>query len=113
MYHDIDPVTGGAMLLKMAEYPITNAMRRLSMDDKMNMEILFMKLANRKQIRLNENKGETQLGIGILNDYFRGEVLYEQQLYDMSDEAEDFGEYYAFTIGFRIEGGKLIISKKR
>jgi hypothetical protein len=53
MYHDIDPITGGATLLKMAEYIITNECRRMSMADKMRMEELYMLLANRKKITLD------------------------------------------------------------
>ena len=111
MYHDIDPITGGATLLKMAEFPITNEIRRMSQDDKMNMEIVLMELGSRKLISFEEGDIDAQLGIKALNDFFSGKVFYEQQKYDMS--AKDFGDYYAFKIELRIHDGKLQIAKKK
>jgi hypothetical protein len=111
MYHDIDPVTGGATLLKMAEFPITNEMRRLSQKDRMNMEILLMKLANRKAITIDESNIENRIAITALNDFFAGNVFYEQQKYDLS--ASDFGTYYAFTVQVEIKNGKLVINKTK
>lgn len=111
MYHDIDPITGGATLLKMAEFPITNEIRRMSQDDKMNMEIVLMELGSRKLISFEEGDIDAQLGIKALNDFFSGKVFYEQQKYDMN--AKDFGDYYAFKIELRIHDGKLQIAKKK
>lgn len=111
MYHDIDPVTGGATLLKMAEFPITNEMRRLSQKDRMNMEILLMKLANRKAITIDESNIENRIAITALNDFFAGNIFYEQQKYNLKDP--DFGTYYAFTIQVEIKNGKLVITKSK
>jgi ABC-type uncharacterized transport system ATPase subunit len=111
MYHDIDPVTGGATLLKMAEFPITNEMRRLSQKDRMNMELLLMKLANRKVITIDESNIENRIAINALNDFFAGNVFYEQQKYNLNDS--DFGTYYAFTVQVRIENGKLVVTKNK
>jgi hypothetical protein len=111
MYHDIDPITGGATLLKMAEFPITNEIRRMSQDDKMNMEIVLMELGSRKLISFKEGDIKAQNRIKALNDFFSGKVFYEQQKYNMS--AKDFGDYYAFKIELRIHDGKLQIAKKR
>lgn len=112
MYHDIDPVTGGASLLKMAEFPITNEMRRLSQKGAMNMENLLMKLGNRKKIELKSKDIDTLAVIENLNSFFSGQTFYERQNYNMS--ADDFGDYYAFNIQVAIsDGGKLIITKQK
>ena len=112
MYHDIDPITGGATLLKMAEFPITNEMRRLSMSDKMQMELILMKLANRKLIKLDMSDGDIRLGLSTLNDFFENTVMFEKQEYNMNEL--DFGTYYAFTIQLDVTSdGKLQIIKKK
>ena len=111
MYHDIDPITGGATLLKMAEFIITNEMRRLSQNDKMNMEMLIMKLANRVNIKL-EPSMRVKNAIEALNSFFEGNVFFEQQKYDLS--ADDFGKYYAFSIQVSIkDDGQLIFTKQK
>ena len=82
MYHDIDPITGGATLLKMAEFVITNEMRRLSQKDKMNMDMLLMKLANRKRIEFQSDRfDEIDVAIRNLNSFFSTQTFYEQQKY--------------------------------
>jgi hypothetical protein len=112
MYHDIDPVTGGASLLKMAEFPITNEMRRLSQKDRMNMENLLMKLASRKKIAGLTSKKDIFTSIENLNSFFSGQTFYEQQKYDLS--ADDFGDYYAFNIQVAVsDDGKLMITKEK
>ena len=112
MYHDIDPVTGGASLLKMAEFPITNEMRRLSQDDAMNMENLLMKLASRKKIVGLTSKKDIFTSIENLNSFFSGQTFYEQQKYNLS--ADDFGDYYAFNIQVAVsDDGKLMITKEK
>lgn len=111
MYHDIDPITGGATLLKMAEFVITNEMRRLSQNDKMNMDMLLMKLANRSEIKLGTD-AKVKNAITALNAFFEGNVFFEQQKYDLS--AKDFGKYYAFKIRVDVsETGQLIMTKTR
>lgn len=112
MYHDIDPITGGATLLKMAEFPITNEMRRISMSDKMQMELLLMKLANRKLIKIDMSDSDIRLGLDALNDFFENTVMFERQEYNMGKK--DFGTYYAFTIQLNVtEDGQLQIFKKK
>ena len=111
MYHDIDPITGGATLLKMAEFVITNEMRRLSQNDKMNMDMLLMKLANRSEIKLKTD-ASVKNAIVALNSFFEGNVFFEQQKYDLS--AKDFGKYYAFKIQASLsDSGELIFTKTR
>ena len=112
MYHDIDPITGGASLLKMAEFPITNEMRRLSQKGAMNMENLLMKLGNRKKIELKSKDIDIFSIIENLNSFFSGQTFYERQDYNMS--ADDFGDYYAFNIQLAVsDDGKLIITKQK
>lgn len=111
MYHDIDPITGGATLLKMAEFVITNEMRRLSQNDKMNMDMLLMKLANRSEIKLGTD-ASVKNAIVALNSFFEGNVFFEQQKYNLS--AKDFGKYYAFKIQVSLgNSGELIFTKTR
>lgn len=110
MYHDIDPITGGATLLKMAEYVITNEMRRMSQKGKMNMDNLLMKLANRTKIKLNNSK-DVQLAIMNLNSFFDGNIFYEQQYYYPD---ETFGYYYAFKIQVELDkDGRLVFHKSK
>lgn len=112
MYHDIDPITGGATLLKMAEFVITNEMRRLSQKDKMNMDMLLMKLANRKRIEFQSDRfDEIDVAIRNLNSFFSTQTFYEQQKYYAGNP--DFGKFYAFQIKVERNGSKLDFIKTR